>query len=510
MHAEVAAVVRKCGVCDRVNASFGSQQPQLQPLPVEPMFYRWGFDLAGEFPVTQRGNKYVLVAVEHFSKHIELIPLRDKTTAETAAAAAQVLCRFGAPAELVTDGGGEWEGEFDQLLTSCFIDHRVTSPFHPQANGLSERIVQVVKRGLRKLCEQQVSTQWDEQLPWIALGYRCSKQSSTGFSPYEMLYARQPVLPGAVQARLVEPLVFDGGEGAQKQAAASILSRAELLKQRMPVAANNLKAAQHRDCQRYAQLRSKGYLPKIAQFLPGDFVYLKRGGAGSTLVPKARPLILRVKEVTRSGVVVLQDKAGVQYSQQPSQLAHCHLPDLDGTIDRTLQGVDQSAECVVCGTPDDEPLFMFCDSCNLGWHTYCCTPPLAQVPDGHFLCERCRAAGVTLADLQESEQQRQVLLQQPGMPDLFPLADKRRRDEAAAALHGRLVKQRQGRQWVWGVLVFKGALSRPQYFKVLYADGRVEDGVSHHLVTKGKQYSLQAAGAKLPAGVVVPAPGVPG
>jgi hypothetical protein len=144
MHAEVAEVVRRCQVCDRVNAGFGTQQPRLQPLPVEPMFYRWGFDLAGEFPLSKKGNKYVLIAVEHFSKHIELIPLRDKTAAETAAAATQVLCRFGAPAELVTDGGGEWEGEFDQLLTACFIDHRVTSPFHPQANGLAERVVQVV------------------------------------------------------------------------------------------------------------------------------------------------------------------------------------------------------------------------------------------------------------------------------------------------------------------------------------------------------------------------------
>jgi hypothetical protein len=473
------------------------------------MFYRWGFDLAGEFPVSKRGNKYVLIAVEHFSRHIELIPLRDKTAAETAAAAAQVLCRFCAPAELVTDGGGEWEGEFDQLLSSCFIDHRVTSPFHPQANGLAERVVQVVKRGLRKMCETAVTTQWDDQLPWIALGYRCSRQSSTGFSPYELLYARQPVLPGAVQERLSEPLMFVEGPGAQEAAAASILQRAELLKQRMPVAANNLKAAQHRDCKRYEQLRSKGYLPKVAQFLPGDFVYLKRANVGSTLAIKARPVILRVKQVKRSGVVVLQDRAGTEFEQQPSQLAHCHLPDLDGTIDRTLRGEEMEAECVVCGMGDDGHVFMFCDSCNLGWHTYCCTPPLPQVPEEHFLCERCQSAGVKLQDLHEAEQRRQ-LLQQAGLPDLFPLAEKRRRDERAAALHGRYVLKRKGRGWLWGVLAFKGALARPYYFNALYADGSTEEGLSHQIVTVGKQYSLQAEGKKPPAGVKVPAAGRPG
>ena len=500
LHADVADVLRRCQVCDRVRASFGSLQPQLHPLPIEPMFYRWGFDLAGEFPVTVRGHKWVLIAVEHFSKHIELIPLRDKSAGETTAAATEVLCRFGAPAELVTDGGGEWGGAFTELLSSCFVDHRITSPMHPQANGLAERVVQVVKKALRKLCETHSTTQWDQQLPWVALGYRCSKQSSTGCSPYELLYARQPVLPAAVRVRMEEPLDFD----SQQLAADSLLRRSEWLKERIPVAMANLKAAQHRDVQRYQQLRSKGYLPKVAAFLPGDLVYLKRPKVGSTLVIKARPAILRVKAVHPGGVVVLQDRAGQEFKQQASQLSQCHLPDVDDSIDRLLQGVDQEAECVVCGSPDDGHVFMFCDHCNLGWHTYCCTPPLAKVPEGHFLCERCRAEGVTLQDLQEQQQVRERLQEQPAAPDLFPLADKRRRDERAAALHGRYVVKRQGRDAKWGVVHFGGPGARPFYFKVPYADGSLGEGLSYRMVTAGKAYRLQGVGAQPPEGVQLP------
>lgn len=415
LHADVAAVLRSCAVCDRVRAAFNTQQAELHPLPVEPMFYRWGVDLAGEFPVTQRGNKWVMVAVEHFSKHIELIPMRDKTAAEAAAAFSQVLCRFGAPAEVVTDGGGEWQGEFDQLLSSCFIDHRVTSAHHPQANGLAERIVQVAKRGLRKLCESSRTAQWDEQLPWVALGYRCSKQSSTKFSPYELLYARQPVFPSAVQDKLQEPIDFESTEAA----VSSLLRRAEVLKERMPVAAANLKAAQRRDTLRYAQRHSKGYLPRVCRFLPGDFVYLRRLKPGSTLVIKARPVILRVKRVCPEGVVKLQDKAGQEFTQHVSQLAPCHLPDLDGGLDKALLGVDQDAECVICGSADDGHVFMFCDSCNQGWHTYCCTPPLLAVPAGHFVCERCVAAGVRVADVQRADQSRADQAAAETAPQLF-------------------------------------------------------------------------------------------
>lgn len=505
LQADVAAEVRRCSHCDRVRAGFGSQQPQLQPLPIEPMFYRWGFDLAGEFPVTKRGNKWVLIAVEHFSKHVELIPLRDKTAAETAAAAAQILCRFGAPAEVVTDGGGEWEAQFDELLASCFVDHRVTSPHHPQANGLAERIVQVVKRSLRKLCESRVTTQWDEQLPWVALGYRCSKQSSTGCSPYELLYARQPIFPSAVQPKMQTPLNFEDPQ----QAATSILQRANWLQQRIPVAADNLAAAQHRDTLRYQQLRSKGYLPRVANFVAGDFVYLRRAQAGSTLAIKARPIILRVKAVHGNGVVLLQDRAGQEFKQHVQQLTHCHLPDIDPTVDRGLREADEQAECVGCGSPDAEH-FMFCDGCGEGWHTYCCVPPLPAVPEGPFLCERCRARGVTEQELEEEEQARQLLRAQQALPDLFPLAAKRRRDEQAAALHGRLISKRQGRQQLWGVLQYRGALARPRYFNIVYADGNVEEGVTHRLVTKGKAYTLRAADADAPAGVQLPDPGPPG
>jgi site-specific DNA-cytosine methylase len=392
LRADVQEEVRRCSLCDRVKAGFNSLQPQLQPLAIEPMFYRWGYDLAGEFPVTSRGNKWVLIAVEHFSKHIELIPLRSKSATETAAAAAQILCRFGAPAEVVTDGGGEWEAEFDQLLASCFIDHRLTSPHHPQANGLAERIVQVAKRSLRKLCEGGRTAEWDLQLPWVALGYRCSKQSSTGFSPYELLYARQPVFPSAIQDKMQEPLDCED----QAAAAASILRRAKWLEERIPVAAANLAAAQHRDTLRYQQLRSKGYLPKVAAFQVGDTVYLRRPKQGSTLMIKARPVILRVKQLQGNGVAVLQDRAGQEFKYHVSQLAPCHLPDVDTTVDRGLKAPDQQAECVGCGSPDDEELFLYCDHCGKGWHTYCCTPPLVGVPQGHFLCELCSAEGVTM------------------------------------------------------------------------------------------------------------------
>jgi len=82
-----------------------------------------------------------------------------------------VLSRFGASAEVLTDQGGEFEGELQALLDKCFIDHRITSAYHPQANGLAERQVQTFKRGLAKMCDAMGKhSNWDELIPWVAFG----------------------------------------------------------------------------------------------------------------------------------------------------------------------------------------------------------------------------------------------------------------------------------------------------------------------------------------------------
>ena len=94
---------------------------------------------------------------------------------------------------VVSDGGGEFRGAFDALLSSLFIDHRTTSANHPQANRLAERAVQTLKRAIRKHSETaKEDSVWDMAVPYIMLGYNSSAQASTGLSPYEVMYGVPP------------------------------------------------------------------------------------------------------------------------------------------------------------------------------------------------------------------------------------------------------------------------------------------------------------------------------
>jgi hypothetical protein len=156
-------------------------QEQLQCLPIKGLGYRWGVDLAGPLPDTPRGHKYVMICVEHFSKHIEAIPIADKPPECTSYAFLHNdLARFCACAEVVHDNCGEWGGAFAQLLLDALIDPCHTSANHPQANGMTEKSVQTVKRALKKMClDKRCAKNWDLEVPWLLLGYRCSPQKST-------------------------------------------------------------------------------------------------------------------------------------------------------------------------------------------------------------------------------------------------------------------------------------------------------------------------------------------
>ena len=140
-----------CELCDLVNTTFNAAPKQLTPLPIMELFYRWGVDLAGPMNLTSSaGNKYDMVLVEHFTKHIEAVAIPDTLAATTAQGFVEaVLCRYSSCEKIylnvyagshqrayssctkvVTGGGTEFAGEFDEVLKMVLIDPR-SAPNHP-------------------------------------------------------------------------------------------------------------------------------------------------------------------------------------------------------------------------------------------------------------------------------------------------------------------------------------------------------------------------------------------
>ena len=397
----VREVVNSCAACSRQQAVFNSTQPTLNSVPMKGYMYRWGVDLAGPFTTSLRGNSYFMVCIEHFSKYVEVFPLKDKLSKEVAYHFLHgVLSRYGACAEVLTDGGGEFQGSFAELLVKAMIDHRVTSRSHPQANGLAERCVKSIKACVQRLVDSSGdSQQWDEYLPWILMGYRATPQEATKVSPYRVLFGCDPVIPPSIMERLSEPLNFDDPEAV----AVSILDRAKACEDAAIIAGRNILIAQHRDQLRYARLRSGGYLPSIVDFKVGQFVYVK--DSADALHSTARPEILRVQDVRPSGVLVLVGRDGLTMVGNAINCAPCHLPIHIPEVPPLLLRPRHNHYCESCQLISDEHVMILCDSCNRGWHTYCLKPPLQAVPEGDWLCSGCLQAGVNLETLRTQRAQ---------------------------------------------------------------------------------------------------------
>jgi len=335
MLADVRSVINRCQHCSRVRAFFSDKQEQLQSIPISSMGFRWHVDLAGPLPISKRGSRFVMVAIEAFSKYLVAVPIPNKEPETVAFAFLQhVLSRFAAPGQVVSDNGVEFtQGAFKQLLLDCLIDHCTTAVCHPRANGQAEKAVHIVKKSLKTMAIQKHETNdWDTNAAYLCLGYNCSPHSSTGYSPYHLMYARQPIVPPAIRSSLAQPIDYEDASAA----AEDLHERQAWVQQHMPEALENLKIAQHRDQKRYAVVRSAGYQPKLHRFSPGDYVYVQQLQQRNTLQPVARESILRVLQVKPSGVLVLQGKCGQVAEIRQEHCAPCHLPDIDGTLDPVL------------------------------------------------------------------------------------------------------------------------------------------------------------------------------
>ena len=156
----------------------------------------WAMDFVGPLPLSEAGNRYLLVMADYYTRWVEAFPLPDQR-AETVARVIvrDIVSRYGVPAVLHSDKGPNFESKLIKELTNLLGIKKVkTTAYHPQCDGLVERLNQTILRMLSKhVAENQKD--WDLWLPCVLLAYRSAKQSSTGQSPFRLMYGREARLP---------------------------------------------------------------------------------------------------------------------------------------------------------------------------------------------------------------------------------------------------------------------------------------------------------------------------
>jgi hypothetical protein len=206
---DVKKFVSTCHRCQMVNSialQKGNAQLHSIPVPVKP-WSQIGIDLM-ELKITDEGYKYVCTAICYMTKYVEMKALKQKTAANVAIFLFELMCRYGCSDVHITDQGTEFCNLLqDEMYELSGTRHRVTSAYHPQANGLVECQNCTTSDQIRKAMEEQED--WYNMLPSICFAHRSSKHASTGFTPMELMFGRKPVLPAELMHRELEDLESD-------------------------------------------------------------------------------------------------------------------------------------------------------------------------------------------------------------------------------------------------------------------------------------------------------------
>ena len=330
MSRDIGDYCRGCPICaTRKTTGRKGQAPMRRydsGMPMEEV----AIDIMGPFPVSEKGNKYVLVVVDSFSKWMEAYPLPDtgaKAVAEVFVK--QFVSRFGVPFWIKSDLARNFKCElFSHLCELLQVTHKTSTAFHPQGNSRVERMVKVVGNLLAAFCDSQKT--WDENLPLLTMAYRSTIHEVTGYSPNYVMLGREISLPLDIMLGIAAP-----------EERAPVHDYVQTLKERLKTCfeqvREQLKAYGERQ-KKYYNLSTRGELFKV-----GSVVYMlektRKIGVSPKLSPKWKGPYLVLKKF---GTVF-----EIQITKKKSKLVHfdllkeCHSLEAPGWLikaQRQLKG----------------------------------------------------------------------------------------------------------------------------------------------------------------------------
>ena len=209
-------------------------RPSLTPIPVAGPFDRVGVDIL-KLPTSYDGHQYAVVFVDYLTKWPEVFATTDQSSITVAQHfVEQIVSRHGVPSELLSDRGMTFLSKLMNEVYRLMGTHKAnTTAYHPQTDGLVERLNRTLLDMLAKTVEKN-GKNWDRQLPYVLFAYRASLQESTRESPFFLMYGRDPRLPSeeTLSGRVRETLDVEDyrSEVASGMAEAWELARANVQK----------------------------------------------------------------------------------------------------------------------------------------------------------------------------------------------------------------------------------------------------------------------------------------
>ena len=210
MQVDAVENVKKCDKCQR----YGN----VQRLPAERLttisspwpFAQWGIDIVGPLPPGKGQVKFLLVAIDYFTKWVEAEALATITEARIRGFMwKNIICRFEIPLTIISDNGRQFDNQgFRDFCSNLGIKNQFSSPGHPQANGQTE-VTNWMLLKINKAKLDDAKGAWSEELPNVLWAYRTMARTSTGETPFRLTYGTEAVIPVEVGVTSIRRETFN-------------------------------------------------------------------------------------------------------------------------------------------------------------------------------------------------------------------------------------------------------------------------------------------------------------
>ncbi|KAG7468735.1 Retrovirus-related Pol poly from transposon [Solea senegalensis] len=189
---DVEDFCRSCDACSSHKGPLDQSRAQLQQQPAGAPMERVAVDIMGPFPCSDWGNRYVLAAMDYFTKWPEAYAIPDQEAETVADSLVEgMFNRFGTAGTIHSDQGRNLESCVFAAMCERLDMHKTrTTPLHPQSDGLVERFNWPLGQQLAILMAEH-QRDWDVHLSLILLAYRSAVQDSTACTPALLMLGRE-------------------------------------------------------------------------------------------------------------------------------------------------------------------------------------------------------------------------------------------------------------------------------------------------------------------------------
>jgi transposase InsO family protein len=384
---DVSNFVAGCGVCNRSKkVDRHGKCPMTEYHAGAPM-ERVHLDFLGPLPRTPRGNEYILMMVDQFTKWVECIPLPTQTAEETAKAAVDnFFSRFGMPFQIFTDQGRNFESKlFTELCRVLEIHKARTTPYRPSANGQVERYNRTLMDAVRCFIGKS-QDQWDLYLQQIAGALRSSVNRNTGFTANKLMLGREVTTP----AQLMFPQAgksYQNVEGYVASLADRMQKAHEVARGKLNTASKQMKRQYDlRILERPYQVGDVVYILDTA-VLKGTCKKLSPPWKGpGIIVAKLSAYLFRVK-LRNSVFVTNHDRLKPSHDRTvPRWIEHWKA---NPALSQGASAQDDKLYCF-CRQPWQGRFMIQCDHCNEWYHGACVNvTPTEALDIAVYQCDEC-------------------------------------------------------------------------------------------------------------------------